>query len=629
MSKHSIINKISSRNVLDIIFSYAMEDNIEFKLFIHSKFFQKKFNLDYKQFLINELDLNFDEYLICNEKNPNKKLERILSIHKINIDQFQKFCENHYIIEFKNEEQIIFKEKREKLIDIYSPFFEILSKSIIFDNFFIRIPIYEIEREKAKNDYISFFEKLNKSNSKYSAIYFNFIEDKDINYLKEFKIKYSQIKRIIINARIKDNLFLFKELFSLDINNLTYLKLEIKKENKIKPDSFEGINKLYLLEELNLKEFSFEENFILKLYNLKTLYLLKCQNISLDDKTCLNLKNLVSHECSFNKSNSNYKFPELKLLNIDRNKDLNIDFPSLNKNLKFLKSNIIFFLDLQNPSLEQIELSQDSKEIEKKMLEKIILMNSLKKISLKIRNITSKELSNIKGENIFVTNLLINWLNLNNLFELKYLQKIFPNLSIFTFEIWNDKNSNYGCILNIEENSKCKVTEFSIIIKTFQNIKFYCSPYETLTKVDFGLYCKIKNIKDIFPIFQDKSKVEFKSLIHFSFSSVDIESDIDIITNIYNNLETMPKLKYFKLYSVGMDIDIDEEFHTKFIIKLLKMKIEYINFEIVKTSNGKDRPSIYSKKELEKIYPNLGPYNPKKIQIRKIQKIYKIYPKRK
>ena len=56
----------------------------------------------------------------------------------------------------------------------------------------------------------------------------------------------------------------------------------------------------------------------------------------------------------------------------------------MNKNLKFLKSNIIFFLDLQNPSLEQIELSQDSKEIEKKMLEKIILMNSLKKISLKI-----------------------------------------------------------------------------------------------------------------------------------------------------------------------------------------------------------------------------------------------------
>ena len=343
MSKHSVINKISSRNVLDIICSYAMEDNIEFKLFIHSKYFQKKFNLDYKQFLINELDLNFDEYLICNEKKPNKQLERILSIHKININQFQKFCENHYIIEFKNEEQIIFKEKREKLIDIYSPFFEILSKSIIFDNFFIRIPIYEIEREKAKNNYISFFEKLNKSNSKYSAIYFNFIEDKDINYLKEFKIKYSQIKRIIINARIKDNLFLFKELFSLDINNLTYLKLEIKKENKIKPDSFEGINKLYLLEELNLKEFSFEENFILKLYNLKTLYLLKCQNISLDDKTCLNLKNLVSHECSFNKSNSNYKFPELKLLNIDRNKDLNIDFPSLNKNLKFLKSNIIFF----------------------------------------------------------------------------------------------------------------------------------------------------------------------------------------------------------------------------------------------------------------------------------------------
>ena len=152
MNEQSILNKIKSNFILEKVFSYVKEDNFEYKLFIHSKFFQKKLQLNYQVFLfLKEIDYNFDNYIydLINKSTFNKnilkqKLENDLLKYKLNINNIQKYCINHYVKEFKNiyEENYLNKEKNinifekykekflqnEKKISIYSPFFEILSK---------------------------------------------------------------------------------------------------------------------------------------------------------------------------------------------------------------------------------------------------------------------------------------------------------------------------------------------------------------------------------------------------------------------------------------------------------------------------------------------------------------------
>ena len=86
------------------------------------------------------------------------------------------------------------KEYYNQFIDIDSPLFELMSKTKNFEKYTIYIAL----GCKLKEDYIILFNKLNKSNIKYSSIYYSFNDIEKLNYLKEFNLDFHKIKRIIL-----------------------------------------------------------------------------------------------------------------------------------------------------------------------------------------------------------------------------------------------------------------------------------------------------------------------------------------------------------------------------------------------------------------------------------------------
>ena len=47
MENQGIINKIKSIYILQDIFNYIKDSNFKYKIFIHSKYFQNKLNINY------------------------------------------------------------------------------------------------------------------------------------------------------------------------------------------------------------------------------------------------------------------------------------------------------------------------------------------------------------------------------------------------------------------------------------------------------------------------------------------------------------------------------------------------------------------------------------------------------
>ena len=71
--------------------------------------------------------------------------------------------------EIEDINEINKKEYYNQFIDIYSPLFELMSKTKTFGKYTIYISL----GCKLKEDYIILFNKLNKSNANYTSIFFN------------------------------------------------------------------------------------------------------------------------------------------------------------------------------------------------------------------------------------------------------------------------------------------------------------------------------------------------------------------------------------------------------------------------------------------------------------------------
>ena len=235
------------------------------------------------------------------DKNAlSKKLDEDLL--KYNIDKKDIIIYIYkYLYDIYNEEiikQKYFKNSYKKqyisfLIDIYSPFFDILSKKQIFEEVgIIPIKISLIEKYNLRNDYISKFNYLNKNNYKYSSLLFEYKDINDINYLTKFNINFNGIKNLIIIEKkeigsIENNNYFFKTLFSFKNieNNLVSLYIQIDPNfyhyNKIKGESFNNLNNFKSLKILNLNELKFDTIFIIKLINLIELFLNNCENIAI------------------------------------------------------------------------------------------------------------------------------------------------------------------------------------------------------------------------------------------------------------------------------------------------------------------------------------------------------------
>ena len=124
----------------------------------------------------------------------------------------------------------------ETLIYVDSPLFDIVSKTKTFEKYYKIILSQEIiDDYNLKEDYITIFNKLNKSNNQYPSLIYIFDDSKKIKYLKEFNINFKKIKKFAlfeknneyINIKYKN---FFNTLFSFNNikKNLEYLKIYVK-----------------------------------------------------------------------------------------------------------------------------------------------------------------------------------------------------------------------------------------------------------------------------------------------------------------------------------------------------------------------------------------------------------------
>ena len=386
---------------------------------------------------------------------------------------------------------------------------------------------------------------------------------------------------------------------------------------------------------MKLYDFKIKNPFVFKLNNLKELYLSKCENITFSENSLLNIKKIELVKCLIYKSGILINIPMVEELKLVENKELHyliFNFSDL-KFLKIFSSNIFDFLKLDNiSSLEEVSIYQSDLnnitiDCERRMLEKILTLKALKTIKLFLHYINEKEISEIKGKNNSLTKLDI---TLKKDFILDGLLNKFPNLSELYISsvavyFFMDRNSK----LEIIENPNSKINKFSLLINK-QNIRFNCASYKDLVNISFQLCCKINNIKECFPLFNEKCNAIFSSLtsLNIDTGTMNYILNIEILNNIYYNLDNIPNLKDLTL-KCNITEDISEDFYNKFIIKILKMKLNKIDFSIEKKNHSSVRKLAfrlknnitnlyYSEKELMEICPGIKFNDFSNIKIKKL-----------
>ena len=613
MNEQRLIEKINSKYILKQILFYV-KDDIQLKLFTYSKLFQKRLgikSIDYKEKYLKKIRFNLKKYLYetsgVGKDILNENLEQFLLSKNLMKDELEKI-----VFEMlSNQTEKVFYEKiiyeKYQFINIYSPFFDVISKAEELDKYEIEINQDMIDKYNLKNDYIEVFNKLNKSNVNYSSIYFTSNGNEKIDNLREYNIDFNKIKKLTLipsDINSKDN-HLMKTLFSFKNieNNLVYLRLFLLDDAGLEIDSniFNNINNFKSLKFLYLAGFVFNPEFEIKLTNLEILFLEGCFNFSISEKSCSSIKDLNignSDVSKINKSNTRLKFPNLESCVFD---DLfvlgyysKIDFKSLLKLKSFSGSEIDFF-KLENIPLENVNLynrgKNSSNAIESQIIKKILTIKSLKKINFSLFRINSDEIANIRGENNSITKLVINWGNIHSNCALNNLLNKFPNLSDLTIKI---KSSEFLQVspnttkpfLKIIENKKSKINSITLEIKYFNHfIQFYCGPFDELTQIKIYSIYYINDLQT-FPLFDSKCQVTFKSLAKFYFKITEDKQliEMNILENIYNNIDKMPNLKAFLL---DCFCSVNKEFYFRFITKLLSLNLEYIHFSILDTDKNK------------------------------------------
>ena len=411
MENKSLLNKINSIDNILTIFSYIKNPNFMYKFFVHSKSFQQKLDIElveYEKVFLENSGINVSDYLFYGKNRINQRFDKEITSKILTYDILTKKL-NHFLMYkilmeiYAKYDKLYTKQKgldrefeNDNLIDIYSPFFNMLSTMESFPFFSIFIPANIINIYGLSNDYITTFDCLNKLNSKYSSITFHYNDSHDIDYLKKLKINLKQIKRLYLKAdkefKIRDYDYFFKEFFSIKNieNNLVVLNLDVKwrKLNyyyEIETKLIENINNFKSLEYLHINGFKLTNNFELNLCNLKTLYLENSENISFAEKSCINITVLKLIECSINNPKTLLEMPNLEKCELLSPKTSNFYSIFNFSSCKILKSAIMApndFIYLDNTLLEYIKLFSKTLvdiDIKKKTFEKLISIKILKK----------------------------------------------------------------------------------------------------------------------------------------------------------------------------------------------------------------------------------------------------------
>ena len=210
MKSKNIINNIKSKHILKFIFNYIKDKNFPDKLFFYSKKFQIKFDIKLiglKENYLKKIKFDLDKYLYIRPKLFKKdclikEYNKFLIAKNINKERIENIIyeifENKEIKDI-NEEDVDKIKDNEKLINIESPLFEVLSKTKNFGNIFTTyISQKIIDKYELKDEYIKCFDKLNNLNIKYTSIFYHLEDTNKINYLKEININFNEIKRLTL-----------------------------------------------------------------------------------------------------------------------------------------------------------------------------------------------------------------------------------------------------------------------------------------------------------------------------------------------------------------------------------------------------------------------------------------------
>ena len=610
MKNTQVFNEIKSKYILEQIFDYIKDDKFKMKLFYYSKLFQSKLNLsiiDYQIAFLNKINFDYNNYLkfstnTLDQQNFDPKYlisqftEDILK-YNINSNIIPTIINNYFRnnkapkIQKKNKNNINFGIE----IDIFSPYFDFLSKDDIFNNFCIIIPLIRIKKFDLINDYKHIFAQLAQRKSDYNSIILYTNNNDDLELIKNLGINFNQILKLsVINLgnQIYYNDF-FNILFSPSLyNTLLYLSLKKDYYQEIKPENFTNINNFNILESLSLDEFRFTDKFILKIKSLKTLFINECENITLDEITCINLKKLYIYDSNI----YYYESTLLKLPNveecelIDRKSEIShynylIDFGSL-KSLKLLKAEDTDFYELKNAPVEiakiydhsfskrTINIKLEFSDI--RIMRKIISIQTLKKICFIMSLYNRERLFRIKDKNHSINDMEVYFNNFNNAgdFMINFLN-YFPNLTKLSLGIRYTKRKKESgeYILGIIENNDCHINDIKIIMAN-NDVNIFCGPFEKMEKFDIECLERMEDIKAIIPIFNNNCNRIFQNLKYFRFVYHDSKGiNSDFLNILSNNISLMPKLKTFEFRS---SIDDKDSIFKNLEEKLLSLNLEKI-----------------------------------------------------
>ena len=356
------LNKIGSKYLMDIIFNYIKDDNFKYKLFIHSKKYRKALGLSSNDYLVKSISktgIKLDNYLsgfVDRKYGPHAhynnisekgndyyykferealKKEFLLNLEKLKI----KYIKNYIVYYYKKYKE----NKKDDLnlyIDIFCPFFELLSSQEYFSELFtIPIMMPFIRKNYMENEYISTFDKLNKS-QKDLSILFKYTEEEDPDFFIKC-VNLNKVRKLIIyedesvkeynfyhtqrplfdksvSPKKKEMANLFSKITSGNLlNNLLYLKLNLKSFTRNEFNLLENLNLFKSLNYLELENFLFFYKdatiFELKLDTLRVLKLIYCNCITISNNCCLNLKELYLIKSKIeNRNGSLFKFPNLE-----------------------------------------------------------------------------------------------------------------------------------------------------------------------------------------------------------------------------------------------------------------------------------------------------------------------------
>ena len=621
------LENIISKYIIKNIFSFINEPNYIYKLINYSKRFQKKLNinlLNYKEIYFNER-VNYDEYnyykdrfhdYVNSKELLTEKYKKDILDYQINEKNIKIFILNYYKNYIKNKNNCLYKFSKNIILD--SPFLEVLSKSDIFGQLFnivIHTGRYIKEEEELKN--ISKFKELNKYNSQYSSITFDYFCKSNINLIKDLDINYKQLKKLIIkyDVSLNENCeILMNNLFSCDIlNNLVYFELNLNcfSSTILQPKTFENINNFKSLEYLILNDVNFEPHFEFKLNNLKYLKIKHSSNIIFLNNNFFKLEYLKLYARNIRcKNNLLLICPELITLKLFIIDNSIIDTNNLKK-LKIFKGKSDFLLLNNFESLEKIIIF-DIGEIN--ILKKIISLNTLQEISITDETkFEDYELFETNEKNYSVNKLEIIFRMAKADFDFNKFLNNFPNLSDFNIQT-HYKRPQYSCGFKpniikkdekiiIGENINSNINKINISLNTEgYTLKFNCKSYEKLEYISLSVDTLIF---DYFPFFQQNNDKTFNSLKVFNCDiNYDFKVALNFLENLFNNIDKMPNLRDFKL-CCKKDFFFGMNKFQLYIKKLLTLKsIKNIYISLKYYSYDDDKP--FSRDELNKLWPDIN-----------------------